>query len=138
MKSSQEINPPVILFDGVCNYCNAWVNFFIRHDKKEKIKFAPLQSETGKNLLRKYNVDEKTVDSIVLIENGKSFVKSTAGLRSFSYLDGGWKIFYGLLIVPPFLRNFIYDWIARNRYRWWGKKEQCMIPNENVKSRFVG
>ena len=88
----------------------------------------------GINYISKY---KKEVDSIVLIERGNTFLKSTAGLRSFRYLDGGWKVIAALLIFPRFLRDWVYDWIARNRYKWFGKKEECNMPDENVMNRFI-
>ena len=130
-------NNPVILFDGVCNYCNRWVNFYIRHDKKNKLRFAPLQSEKAKELLKKYNINAADLNSVVLIENNKAYVKSSAGLRPFKYLNGLYPVFYSWLIVPAFIRNFFYNIIAGNRYKWWGKKESCMVPTEEVKSKFI-
>ncbi len=130
-------NHPVILFDGVCNYCNAWVNFFIRHDRKAKLRFAALQSGTGKKLAARYGINEQALNSIVLIENGKAYTKSTAGWKCFRHLDGGWKLFYAFIVVPRFVRDFFYDLISRNRYRWWGRREACMVPDAKVTSRFL-
>ena len=126
-------NNAVILFDGVCNYCNRWVNFYIRHDKKNKLRFATLQSEIAKELLKKYNINAADLNSVVFIENNKAYVKSSAGLRPFKYLNGLYPFFYSWLIVPAFIRNFFYDIIAGNRYKWWGKKETCMVPTEEMK-----
>jgi len=135
MNSSE--NNPVILFDGVCNYCNSWVNFYIRHDKKNKLRFAPLQSEKGKELLEKYNFNSSELNSVVLIENNKAYIKSSAGLRPFKYLNGIYPIAIALLIVPAFIRNFFYGIIASNRYKWWGRREVCMIPTEEIKNKFL-
>jgi predicted DCC family thiol-disulfide oxidoreductase YuxK len=127
----------IILFDGVCNFCNSSINFVIRHDKKNHFRFATLQSETGKELLKKHHVDPSTTDSIVLIENESAYVKSTAALRITKHLNGAYPLAYTLLIIPAFIRNIVYDFIARNRYKWFGKKEVCMVPSEEVKSKFI-
>ncbi|MEN7546599.1 thiol-disulfide oxidoreductase DCC family protein [Rapidithrix thailandica] len=128
----------IILFDGICNFCNDSVNFIIDHDPKKKFKFAALQSEVGRQLLRSLGQDPDKMDSIVLIEKGKVFKKSTAALKVARYLSAPWPLAYGFLIVPVFIRNLVYDWIARNRYKWFGKREQCRMPNEEEKQRFLG
>jgi predicted DCC family thiol-disulfide oxidoreductase YuxK len=128
---------PVILFDGVCNYCNFMVNFAIRHDKKARLQFAPLQSDTGKALLQQYQLPPDT-DSVVFIDQEKALLHSDAALGIARYLDWPAKILYGFMIIPRFIRNPFYKWIAKNRYRFFGKKETCMIPTPDVKSRFLG
>lgn len=128
---------PVILFDGVCNYCNFMVNFAIRHDKKARLQFAPLQSEAGKTLLQQYQLPPDT-DSVVLIDQGKALLHSDAALGIARHLDWPAKILYGFIIIPRFIRNPFYKWIAKNRYRFFGKKQTCMIPTPEVKSRFLG
>jgi predicted DCC family thiol-disulfide oxidoreductase YuxK len=127
---------PVLLFDGVCNYCNRMVNFAIRNDKKAKIKFAPLQSQAGIKLRQKYNVPE-TADTVVLIENRKAYTYARAAIRVSKYLDWPAKMLYGFIIVPRFISQPIYKWIARNRYKWFGKRENCMVPPAEVKERFL-
>lgn len=127
----------IVLFDGVCNFCNSSVNRIIKNDSKNLFKFAPLQSETGKKLLEKYHIDPVKTDSIILIENEKAYVRSTAILKIFRKLKGLYPLTYGFIIVPAFLRNLVYDWIAKNRYKWWGKKETCMVPTANVRSKFI-
>lgn len=129
--------PPVILFDGICNFCNNAVNFVIKKDRKGIIKFAPLQSEEAMKLLAQYNLTIQDMRSFVLIENNQCFTRSTAALRVCKYLGHLWQLLYGLIIIPRFIRNGIYDWIAKNRYEWFGKKEQCMIPTPEVRSRFL-
>lgn len=126
----------IILFDGVCNLCNGRVKFVIRHDKKQQIHFAALQSETGKALLKQYNLSDNNLQSFVFIEKGKAYTQSTAALRVCKYL-GIYKIFYAFLIVPPFIRNAVYHLIANNRYKWFGKEEACMIPTPDIKARFL-
>jgi predicted DCC family thiol-disulfide oxidoreductase YuxK len=129
--------PPIILFDGVCNFCNGVVNFIIRQDKKKVFRFAALQSEAGQKLLEQYGLPKEKFDSFLLIDNGKAYKSSTAGLRLYSRLPWYWKWTQIFWIVPRFLRDAVYNFIARNRYRWFGKSESCMIPTADVRSRFL-
>ena len=128
---------PVILFDGVCNFCNGAVNFIIRRDKKSLIKFAALQSEPGRKLLQRFNLPTDELSSIILIEDGNVFTQSSAALKLCKYLTGLWPLMYGFIIVPLFIRDGIYKWIAKNRYKWFGKKDHCMIPTQEVRTRFL-
>ncbi|MEO8823553.1 MAG: thiol-disulfide oxidoreductase DCC family protein [Ginsengibacter sp.] len=128
---------PVILFDGVCNFCNSAVNFVIKRDKKGIIKFAPLQSDEGMKLLAQHNLPAQDMQSFIFIESNQSFTRSTAALRVCRYLDPLWQLMYGFIIVPRFIRDGIYDWIAKNRYKWFGKKSKCMVPTPEVQSRFL-
>ena len=128
---------PVILFDGVCNFCNAMVNFIIRHDKKNIFIFAALQSESGKKLLEQYKIDWKANDSFVVIENGKAHIKGNAALKLYNKLPWYWKWTQFFWIVPRFIRDGVYNFIAKNRYKWFGKKEECMIPSAGVKEKFL-
>ena len=127
---------PIVLFDGVCNYCNSWVNYAIKHDKKAKLKFAALQSAIGEKLREQYGFGS-SIESVLLIDNGKVYKYSDAALEIAKRLDWPAKAIYGLKIFPRFLRTPVYKWIARNRYKWFGKKEECMIPTPDVKSRFL-
>ena len=127
----------IILFDGVCNLCNGAINFIIKHDPKALFKFASLQGDTGQRLLKKYQINSAETDSIVLIDGDKVSVKSSAALRIAKYLNKGYPLLFGFMIVPKFIRNAVYDYIARNRYKWFGKKESCMIPTPELKSRFL-
>ena len=129
-------NQPVILFDGVCNFCNGAVNFAIKRDKKARLKFATLQSGIASQLLDKFNLSARDLNSFVLIENGKVYTRSTAALKVFRYLDGLWPLMYGFIIVPKFLRDAVYKLIAKNRYRWFGIRKECMIPTPGIRSRF--
>lgn len=131
------ITPPVILFDGLCNFCNGAVNFIIRRDKKKQLKFAALQSEAGQQLLKRYNLPVSEFESFVLIEEDKVYTKSAAALKLCKHLTALWPLVYGLIIVPPIVRDGIYKWIAKNRYKWFGKKEQCMIPSPEIRNRFL-
>jgi predicted DCC family thiol-disulfide oxidoreductase YuxK len=127
---------PIVLFDGVCNYCNSMVNFAIRNDKKAILKFTPLQSATGIRLREEYEI-AKDIDSVILIDKGKVYTYSDAAIRIAKYLRWPAKAVYGLSIVPKFIRQPFYKWIARNRYKWFGKTELCMIPTPDVKARFL-
>ena len=127
----------IILFDGVCNLCNGAIRFIIKHDPNEHFKFASLQGKTGKHLLNVHNIDPVKIDSIILIESEKAYTKSTAALRIAKYLNKGYPIFYGFMIFPRVIRNAVYDFIARNRYKWFGKKNSCMMPTPELKSRFL-
>lgn len=127
----------IILFDGVCNLCNNAVQFVIKHDASDKFVFAALQSATGQELLQQYNVPKVGFDSFVLIQNGKVFLKSTAALQVAKQLSGPVKLLYGFIIVPPFIRNAVYNVIAKNRYKWFGKKDCCMIPTASLKAKFL-
>ena len=131
------LSQPIILFDGVCNFCNGAVNFAIKRDKNKIFKFAPLQSEIGRTLIKQFNLPENDMRSFLLIENGKLYNKSTAALRVCRHLKGLWPLCYGLMIVPAFIRNAAYDLIAKNRYKWFGQKEECMVPAPDVKARFL-
>lgn len=126
---------PVILFDGVCNFCNSSVNFIIEHDKKGFFKFAPLQSETGQKYIDKFGLSE--VDSIILVEDEQAYTHSTAALRIAKHLDGIWSLGYVFVIIPRPIRNFFYKLFAANRYRLFGKKEACMLPTPEIRQRFL-
>ncbi|WP_405212094.1 thiol-disulfide oxidoreductase DCC family protein [Dokdonia sp. Asnod2-E02] len=127
----------IILFDGVCNLCNGAITFIIQRDKKDLFRYAPLQSEIGKELAAKHHIDLDKVDSIILVTEDKAYAKSTAALRIAKQLSAGWPLLAIFLILPRFLRDVVYDFIARNRYKWFGKKEACMIPTPELKSKFL-
>ena len=127
----------IILFDGVCNLCNGVVKFIIKRDAKDTFRFAALQSETGQKLLAIHQLDFKHIDSIVLIKNEEAFIKSTAALNIAKELSGIWKLAYYYIVIPKFIREAIYDVVARNRYSWFGKKDQCMIPTVELRKKFL-
>ena len=127
----------IILFDGVCNLCNGSVQFVIKRDPKSKFRFAALQSPFGQEQLRKYGLPADQLYSVMLIEDDKVFQKSTAALKIARALSGGWPLLYAFMALPPFIRNWFYDWIAANRYKWFGKREVCMIPTSELKTRFI-
>ncbi len=131
------IQKPIILFDGVCNLCDNSVQFVIKHDKTSRFNFAALQSEAGQSMLQQYNLPKQGFDSFVLIQKEKVFLKSTAALTVAKQLDGPLKLLYGFIIVPAFIRNAVYNFIAKNRYKWFGKKDHCMIPTPALKARFL-
>ena len=131
-----------ILFDGVCNFCNASINFIIDRDSKGIFKFAALQSEVGQELLKKFGLktndsESRTFDSIVAIKGDKVYQKSDAALEIARRMDGIWKIFYVFKIIPAFLRNPVYDLVAKNRYRIFGRTDACRIPTPELKARFL-
>ena len=128
---------PIILFDGVCNFCNSAVNFVIKRDKKGVIFFTPLQTDAGQKLLLQYNLPVNDMQSFVFIDNGKAYTQSTASLKVCRYLRQLWPLCYGFIIVPKFIRDTIYNWIAKNRYKWFGVRQQCMIPTPDIKERFL-
>ena len=137
-------NKKIILFDGVCNFCNFWVNFIIDHDKKDFFRFAALQSETGQNILKQINLKTNNFwqsqglpDSLILVDKQNYFIKSSAALNILKHLSGFWKILFVFIIIPRPIRNFIYDLIAKNRYKIFGKKDVCRIPNEKEKGKFI-
>lgn len=127
----------ILLFDGYCNLCNSSVQFVLNHEKKHEHLFTSLQSETGKDILKHYQIDATKIDSLVLIENNKAFIKSAAALRLTKYLKGLYPLLYAFIVVPPFIRNPIYDFIAKNRYKWFGKSDTCMMPDKNSANRFL-
>ena len=128
---------PVILFDGVCNFCNSAVNFTIKRNRKANIKFAPMQSEAGNKLLQQYHLSPHDLSSFIFIENATVYKQSTGVLKVSRHLRGLWPLCYGFIIVPKFIRDGIYNWIAKNRYKWFGVRQECMIPTPEVKARFL-
>jgi len=127
----------IILFDGVCNFCNGSVNFIIDRDPEAYFKFAPLQSQVGEKLLKENGVDKIETDSVVLIEDGKVYTRTTAALRIARRLSGYWSWFYGFIVVPSFCRDIFYRLFAKYRYKMFGKQEACMLPSPEVRSRFL-
>lgn len=128
---------PVILFDGVCNLCNDSVQFILKRDKKKQFRFASLQSNAGQQLLHQFSLPAANFNSFVLLEKDKVYTKSTGALRMCKLLGGGWALLYALIIVPRFIRDAVYNMIARNRYKWFGKKEECWLPTPELKERFL-
>jgi predicted DCC family thiol-disulfide oxidoreductase YuxK len=128
----------LILFDGVCNFCNSTVLKVIKHDKNNVFVFASLQSETGKKVLEHFSIDTSKTDSIVLVSSEEKFyIKSSAALKIGKHFSGLWKLFQIFWIIPTPLRNVVYNYIAKNRYKWFGKKDNCMIPTPELKAKFI-
>jgi predicted DCC family thiol-disulfide oxidoreductase YuxK len=127
----------ILLFDGVCNLCNTSVLFVIKRDKHHLIRYTSLQSNKGKLLLKKYNIVDSYLGSLIFIDNQKVYLKSTGALRLCKYLNGMWPLLYALILVPPFIRNAFYDIVAKYRYQWFGKNEVCMVPTAELKSLFI-
>jgi predicted DCC family thiol-disulfide oxidoreductase YuxK len=128
---------PVILFDGVCNLCNASVQFIIKRDSKSVFRFASLQSAIGQNLLRQAGLDTQLLYSVMFMYQGKVYQRSRAALEIAWRLGGLWSLFYVFILIPPFIRNAVYNWVARNRYRWFGVQQTCMMPTPDMKARFL-
>ncbi len=135
--TNPDIKSPVLLFDGVCNLCNASVQWILKRDRKGVFKFAALQSDTGQMLLRQFGFSEKNFDTVVLVTDGRIFTRSDAALEIVQRIGGVWSLLAVFKIIPRSIRDTIYDWVARNRYRWFGKKEECMLPRPEWRERFV-
>lgn len=128
----------LILFDGVCNLCNSSVQYVIKHDKKNMFMFTALQSEAGQQIIKEYKIDTNKTDSILLYTPEQGVVsKSTAAIKIASRLGFPQNLMTVFFIVPPFIRNWVYDYVAKNRYKWYGKKESCWIPTPELKSKFL-
>lgn len=127
----------VIFFDGVCNLCNASIDFIIKRDHKNRFLVGALQDEYSQKILSNHQVKEGYLDSLVLLESGSIYYKSTAALKISRNLSGLWPIFYPLIFLPAGLRDLIYDWIGKNRYRWFGKKNTCRLPSAEEKAKFL-
>jgi len=126
---------PLLLFDGVCNLCNRSVQFVIRHDRKQVFRFAPLQGETARRILAPFG--ERPEGSVILVHRGILYTRSAAVLETLRLLGGAWGSLYVAKVIPKYLRDKLYDWIASHRYRWFGKREACMVPTPELQSRFL-
>lgn len=127
----------IILFDGMCNLCNFSIRFIIKRDKRKLFKFASIQSEVGQSLLKQFNIQTENADSVVYIKDDRCFARSAAVLNILKDLGSVWKTFYVFIVIPKFLRDFIYNVIAKIRYRVFGKREKCMIPTDDIRNRFL-
>lgn len=127
----------IVLFDGICNYCNDKINYIIKNDKQDIFRFVALQSETGQKIIKYLGIDT-SIDSIVLYEPGYAyFIKSEAVFRIIKHLSSSVRLLLFFNFIPTSIKNIFYDLIAKNRYNWYGKKESCMIPTEEVKRKFI-
>ena len=127
----------IVLFDGVCNFCNGSVNFIIARDPEGYFKFAPLQSKIGEKLLAEYKINKNLTDSVILIENNRAYTHSTAVVQIARKLSGASRWLYGFVVVPKFVRDFFYKLFARNRYKIFGKKDSCPTPTPEIRRRFL-
>jgi predicted DCC family thiol-disulfide oxidoreductase YuxK len=127
----------IIVFDGICNWCNAWVNFTIDHDPQAKFRFGMLQSEQAQQILNALRLPTESFETFLLLEQARVFTKSTAVLRIVKHLSGVWPLFYLGIMIPRPLRDALYDYVARHRYRWMGKADACRIPAPAERARFV-
>lgn len=127
----------IILFDGVCNFCDGTVNFLIKQDTEEKFLFASLQSDAGQNLLKKLNLPTEHFDSFIYVKGEKFYSKSTAALHIAKDLRKWWQLLYILILIPEPIRNLCYNWIAKNRYKWFGQKQECALPTPDIRKRFL-
>jgi predicted DCC family thiol-disulfide oxidoreductase YuxK len=134
---STEASHPILLFDGVCNLCNRSIQWVLLHDSQAVFRFASLQSETGQALLRAHNLDPVRMDSVVLVAEGKAFVRSDAALEALRRLGFPWSVAVVFKVLPRGLRDVVYDWVARNRYRWFGRQESCLLPRPEWTGRFL-
>ena len=128
---------PILLFDGHCNLCNAWVQYVVKRDSSSTIRFASLQSGAGRRLLEEHKIDANYIDSLVLFEEERFSVGSNAALRILSYFDGWERHLIFLSVVPRSLRDLVYRFIAKNRYKWFGRRGQCMVPTAELSKRFL-
>jgi predicted DCC family thiol-disulfide oxidoreductase YuxK len=127
----------IVLFDGVCNFCNASVNFVIEHDKAGYFKFAPLQSEIGEELVAKHGIDTVDIDSVIVVENDRAYTHSSGALRIAKQLDGIWSWAYAFIVVPNPIRDLCYKLFAKHRYRLFGRQDACMMPTPEIRARFL-
>lgn len=127
----------VVLFDGVCNLCSNSVQFIIKRDPKARFKFASLQSAYGQAELTRFNLDPTQLHSIILVQGDTFLERSNAALEIARHLSGAWPLFYAFKVVPRFMRDPVYNWIARNRYRWFGRKNECWLPTHDLRDRFL-
>ena len=127
----------IILFDGHCNLCNSWVQFVVKRDPSKKIQLAQLQSMAGKQILEKHQVDENYIESIVLVKDGEYFFNSTAAIKTISLLDSWERHLKFLILIPSPIRDFFYRFVAKYRYKWFGRLDKCMIPTPEINDRFL-
>ena len=127
----------IVLFDGVCNFCNASVNFVIEHDKAGYFKFAPLQSEIGEGMIEKYGIDTTKTDSLIVVDNDRAYTHSSAALKIARQLDGVWSWAYAFVVIPKPIRDLAYKVFAKHRYRLFGKQDACMITTPEIRARFL-
>ena len=127
----------ILLFDGDCSLCNAAVDFVLKRNTKKKLLLASIQGTAGQRVLKMYQLPPSYLDTLVLVEQGKVYLGSTAALRVARLLGGGWPLFYALIIIPKGLRDRIYQWIGKNRYKWFGRRASCRMPTASERAHFL-
>jgi predicted DCC family thiol-disulfide oxidoreductase YuxK len=137
MQEYRQNNEAVLLFDGVCNLCNSSVQFILKHEKNQHLTFAAIQSEAGKRRLAEYNINPIQTNSVILIKSGQVYTQSDAILKITQFLSFPYSLGRILFVVPKSIRDFFYKKVARNRYRWFGKRDSCMIPTPQLRNRFL-
>lgn len=135
MEIPHNINP-VILFDGVCNLCNSSVLLVIKNDPKKHFRFASIQGDYGQQVLKRFHLPPTSLGSFILVEENQIYTKSTGALKVAKQLSGAWPLMYAFIIIPPFIRDAAYELIAKNRYKWFGKKDACAIPSPELRALF--
>jgi predicted DCC family thiol-disulfide oxidoreductase YuxK len=136
-ETREEAGKPILLFDGYCNLCSGSVIFIIKREKRDIFRFASLQSKFAENFFSKLNSNESIPDSIVLVQAGEVYYKSKAALKVARRLKFPWPLLYIFIVIPPFIRDWLYDFIAKRRYRWFGKKKQCFVPQKDMQHKFL-
>lgn len=127
----------LVIFDGVCGFCTKLVQFILRHESDHVFRFAPMQSTTGSRIMRELGIDPSDAETFVVISGGEAFTRSDAALRLMNHLRGGWKALRILGVLPRPMRDWAYGVVARNRYRWFGRFDQCMVPSPEIRERFI-
>ncbi len=130
-------NKKIVLFDGVCNLCSSSVQFILKRDKKDQFLFGSLQGNYGQQVLQQHHLPTDNFNSFMLLEGDKLYTRSSGALRMLKHLGGGWSLFYSFIIVPKFIRDAVYNFIASNRYKWFGKKNECWLPRPEWKEKFL-
>ena len=127
----------IVLFDGICNLCNSSVQFILRHDKKDQFLFGSLQGKAGQGYLEKFGLSNSNFSSFMLVEGERLYTRSSGALRMLKHIGGGWQLLYAFIAVPKFIRDGVYNLIAKYRYKWFGKREACWIPTAELRSKFL-
>lgn len=127
---------PVILFDGVCNLCNSSVLLVIKYDPKKLFRFASIQGDYGQQILKRFHLPPTSLGSFILVDENQIYTQSTGALKVVKRLSGLWPLMYAFIIIPPFIRDIVYNLIAKNRYKWFGKKDNCAVPSAALRELF--
>ncbi len=133
----ETLQQKIVLFDGVCNLCSSSVQFILKRDKRDQFLFGSLQGNYGQGILKKYGMPQNEFNSFMLLEEDNLYTKSSGALRMLKHLGGAWSLLYAFIIVPKFIRDAVYNFVATNRYKWFGKKEECWLPKTEWKKKFL-